>query len=268
MWVEKLIKFLHQKSLGNREDIIELMRKMYLEVDREKLTMGMLLASFGLGVVVFLAVWPNIFFGFVLGSAVTIAGWSLPKRFMEIQFEKRCDTIVNQMVDALTIMSNGVKSNLTVQQCIDRVIDNLSGPIVQEFRMIKEEMKVGRPLSEALTNFGERVARQDVAMFVTSVNILEETGGKLSETFDTITETIRERQKLEKKIAAMMASGKTQAAIVTMIPFVLIGLFAAMDPEYIKPLFTKPLGWFALVIMLGLQITGGVVMKKIVTIKV
>ena len=66
----------------------------------------------------------------------------------------------------------------------------------------------------------------------------------------------------------MMASGKTQAAIVTMIPFVLIGLFAAMDPEYIKPLFTKPLGWFALVIMLGLQITGGVVMKKIVTIKV
>jgi tight adherence protein B len=59
-----------------------------------------------------------------------------------------------------------------------------------------------------------------------------------------------------------------QAIIITLVPFVLIGLFLMIDPNYIMPLFTKPLGWFFLTMMISLQIIGLVMMKKIVTIKV
>jgi tight adherence protein B len=103
---------------------------------------------------------------------------------------------------------------------------------------------------------------------VTGVNILKETGGNLAETFTTIVLVIRERQKIEKKIKAMTAQGMAQAVIITLVPFILIGVFLAVDPDYIKPLFTRPLGWFALALMLGLQVIGGYMMKKTVTIKV
>jgi tight adherence protein B len=100
------------------------------------------------------------------------------------------------------------------------------------------------------------------------VVILKETGGNMAETFQTIVSTVRERQKVEKKIEAMTAQGNMQAIIVTMVPVILLIVFLALDPNYVMPLFTKPLGWVCLAMIVSLQIIGLVVMKKIVTIKV
>lgn len=144
----------------------------------------------------------------------------------------------------------------------------MTGPIAQEYTLVLNKIRLGMSVEEALNEMGDRVPRQDVQMFVTAVNILKETGGNLSETFSTIVMTIRERQKVEKKIQAMTAQGLMQAVIITLVPFVLLIIFLVIDPNYVKPLFSTPLGWIALAIMLGLQVIGGVMMKKIVTIRV
>lgn len=265
---DKIIALLHRKSLGNREEIVRLMDLMFVEVDSKRITIAMLLVSFGLGALAFLAVWPNVMIGLVLGSVVTMLGWSIPKTVVTNMWEKRCNRFTDQMVDGLTIMSNGVKAGLSITQSMERVVENMKGPISQEFNLVLNKQRLGMSLEEAFSELGERVPRQDVQMFVTAVNILKETGGNLAETFSTIVTVIRERQKIEKKIQAMTAQGIMQAVIITLVPFILLGVFLVMDPNYVKPLFGKPLGWFALVLMLGLQVIGGVMMKKIVTIKV
>ena len=265
---ERIIDQLQKRSLGNREEVFRLMDMMFVDVDKKKVTWLMFLLSFGLGVLVFLAFWPSVIAGIIVGSAVTIAGWSIPKNVMRGLWEKRCNRFVDQMVDGLTIMSNGVKSGLSITQSMERVVTNLSGPIAQEFSLVLNKIRLGMSVEDALNELGERIPRQDVQMFVTAVNILKETGGNLAETFATIVTTIRERQKVEKKIQAMTAQGLMQAVIITLVPFVLLVVFLVIDPNYVKPLFTTPLGWIALAIMLTLQVIGGVMMKKIVTIKV
>jgi tight adherence protein B len=172
------------------------------------------------------------------------------------------------MVDGMTIMANGVKSGLSITQSMERVVANMNGPLPQEFTLVLNQIRLGRSVEEALIEFGERIPRADVQMFVTAVNILKETGGNLAETFTTIVTTVRERQKVEKKIEAMTSQGTMQAIIVTLVPFALLVLFLVVDPTFVMPLFTKPLGWFALFMMIGLQVMGGVMMKKVVTIKV
>lgn len=268
LWIDKILFFLYDKSLGSREEIIDLMDKMFVEVDKQKITMLMLLGSFGVGAIVFLALWPSVIPGLFLGASVTVVGWVVPKLIIKNLWEKRCSKVVQQMVDGMTIMANGIKSGLSPQQSLERVVDNMGGPIAQEFKLVLNKMRLGLSLEESLNEFYERIPRDDVQMFVNSVNILSETGGNLAETFSTIAYTIRERQKIERKIEAMTASAVTQGIIITCVPFVIIGVFAVLDPDYIAPLFTKPLGWFALVLMLSLQIIGGLSMRKIVTIKV
>lgn len=265
---ERIINFLHEKSLGSREEVLRLLDLMFIETDQRRVTIGMLLISFGFGSLVFLAVWPNIVLGALLGSVVTVLGWSAPKVLVTSMWEKRCTRFTDQMVDGLTIMANGVKAGLSVTQAMERVCANMGGPIAQEFNLVLNKQRLGMSLEEALTELADRIPRQDVQMFVTGVNILKETGGNLAETFATTVTVIRERQKIEKKIRAMTAQGRMQAMIITMVPFVLMGIFFAMDPDYIMPLFTRPLGWVALLIMVSLQVIGGVVMKKVVTIKV
>lgn len=265
---DRIIAKIHDRSIGSREEVLRLMDMMFVETDRRKVTILMFLLSFGLGSLVFLVFWPSIIIGLVFGLAVTFVGWSIPKNVMQGLWEKRCNRFVDQMVDGLTIMANGVKSGLGLTQSMERVVSNLSGPIAQEFSLVLNKIRLGMSVEDALNELGDRIPRQDVQMFVTAVNILKETGGNLAETFSTIVITIRERQKVEKKIQAMTAQGLMQAVIITLVPFVLLIIFLVIDPNYVKPLFTTPLGVVALIIMLGLQVIGGVTMKKIVTIKV
>ncbi len=265
---ERISAWIKQRTLSKREEILRYFELMFVEVEEKKLTQILFGASFGLGFLFFVALWPHYIPAFLVSAAVTISMWSLPAIFVKQMYEKRCKRLTDQMVDGMTLMSNGIKAGLSVQQCMERVGENMDPPISQEFQLVLSQIRLGRSMSDALAELAVRVPMPEVQMFVLSTQILSETGGNLAETFSTIVDTVRERQKVEKKIEAMTAMGVTQGAIITAVPFVLLIIFYFVDPQYVRPLFTTALGLIALVIMLALQIIGGIMIKKIVTIKV
>lgn len=266
--IEKWLQLLHQKSLGNLDYVLQKLDLMFVETDKKKVTYSMWALSFGLGFLVFLVLWPSFIVGILFGGAVTVLGWQIPRWLVDSLFEKRCAKFVDQMVDAMTIMSNGVKSGLSAPQAMERVVENMSNPISQEFALVLSQTRLGVSLEEALNSLGTRIPRADVQMFVVAINILKETGGNMAETFATITETIRERQKIQKKIEALTAQGITQGIILTMVPFVLMIIFFFIDPEFIKPLFNTTLGLVFLFFVFFLQVIGGLVIRKMVKIEV
>ena len=268
MYSDRVLTFLHSKSLGQREEVLRLLDLMFVDTTRKQVTILMLLLSFGLGLVVFLAFLPEVLPGLIVGAMVTIAGWSVPMAVVRYLYDKRCSLFVDQMVDGLTIMANGISSGLGVTQAMERVVENLGNPISQEFGLVLSQIRLGRTVEEALIELGDRVPTPDVQMFVTAINILKETGGNLAETFTTIVLTIRERQKIEKKIQAMTAQGLMQGIIITLVPIALILVFLMVDANYVRPLFTTTFGLIILFVMFGLQIIGGLTIRKIVKIKV
>lgn len=268
MMNERALGWLHKRSLGQREEVMLYLERMFVETTRKKVTLAMVSTSFGLGAIMFILMWPHLLLGIVVGGGVTIGLWSVPKIFVKSLYERRCTAFVNQMVDAMTLMSNGIKAGLSVQQCMERVVENMPNPISQEFGLVLSQMRIGRSMNESLNELGMRIPKPDVQMFVTSVNILNETGGNLGETFSTITYTIRERQKVEKKIEALTAQGITQGVIISLVPFFLMGVFYVIDPNYVTPLFSTALGLVALMIIITLQVIGGLMIRKIVKIQV
>jgi len=185
-----------------------------------------------------------------------------------IHSNKHCNQVVLQMGEALIVMCNSLKVGLGLTQAMERVVEGYSGPLAKEFQLVLNKVRLGQSIEEALTELGNRIQKPDVDMLVSAINILKETGGNLAETFFVMAETIRERQKMEKKIQALTAQGVMQARIISAIPFVLLAVFYFMDKEYIAPLLFKPLGWVCLTIVFVLVITGAFVMKKMVEIKV
>ncbi len=268
IWADKIFTKVYAKSISRKSQIILHMKLLGMEVDEKKVTRLLLITTFGLGFLFFILCLPNIAMASFFGLSMGIAGFQVVPMIYKHLYEKKCTQFVDQMVDALTIMGNGIKSGSNPQQSMQRVVDIMANPIKSEFAQVITQTQFGQSFEEALTDLGERIPRPDVQMFVTAINILKETGGNLSETFTTIVSTIRERQKLEKKISAMTAQGVMQGIIVTSIPFILGAVFFAVDPAYMKPMFNTTLGLVILAGMLGLQILGGVMIKKIVTIKV
>lgn len=268
VWADKIYSKVYAKSISKKTQVMLHMKLLGMEVDEKKVTRVLLMSTFGVGFLFFIMMWPQVSVGIFFGLSAAIAGFQIVPLIYKYLYEKRCNQFVDQMVDALTIMGNGIKSGSNPQQSMQRVVEIMANPIKSEFAQVITQTQFGQSFEEALTDLGERIPRPDVQMFVTAINILKETGGNLAETFTTIVSTIRERQKLEKKISAMTAQGIMQGIIVSAIPFILGAVFFAVDPAYMKPMFNTFIGLVLLAAMLGLQIIGGVMIKKIVTIKV
>jgi len=268
LYSQRVFDFIHSKTLGSRGEIMRLLDLMFVEVEEKKLTTILFLLSIGLGAIAFFALWPNLVAGAIIGGAVTVLGWSLPLMFVRAMYQSRCSRFTDQMIDGLTIMANGIKSGLSVPQAMERVVENLQNPISQEFNLVLSQLRLGRSVEEALTELGERIPKPDVQMFVTSINILKETGGNLAETFQTIVQTIRERQKIEKKIQAMTAQGIMQGIIISLVPIVIMIVFLVLDPKYVMPMFTTTLGLIMTFMMFAAIFIGGISIRKIVKINV
>ncbi len=265
---ERFLEWLRFQSVGTRDYIVERLALMFIEVQPTTVLLALFGMSFGLGAIVFVLLMPQIFPAVIISALVTFAGWKAPKPIVEMLYYRRVKKFTLQMIDALSLMSNGMKSGLSIVQSMGLVVQELPDPIRQEFSLVLSENKLGVSVEEAFNNLAKRIHSDDVEMFVTSVNILKETGGNLAETFDTITTTIRERIKLEQKIDAMTAMGRMQGWILLCVPGVL-GLFIYnSDPDFMKPLFTTPFGWTILMVVVGLELAAYFTISRIVKIDV
>ena len=265
---KRFLDWLRFQSLGTRDYIVETLSLMFIDIPPQKILLGLFGISFGLGTVVFLALLPYWIPGIIFGLVFAIVGWKAPKPIVNYIYRQRTKTFVLQMVDALALMSNGLKSGLSVVQSLGLVTQEMPNPIQQEFTMILNQNKLGVSLEEAFTNLSKRVRADDVEMFVTSVNILKETGGNLAETFDTIVQTIRDRIKVENKIQALTAQGLYQGVFVMAIPPVMGVYFYQTDPEFMAPMVTTGLGWVIIMVIFALEVIGFFVIMKIIKIDV
>ncbi len=266
--INPIFDWLSSKTFSNKEHILKRLELLFVETNEKKVTQFLIICSFAPASLIFLIFWPNILWGIGFSILGLIGGWKIPKILIDFMYERRCHMVADQMVDAMTLMANGIRSGLSVNQSMERVAQNMPSPISQEFNLVISQTKLGLSLEEALNNLGNRIPRPDIQMFVISVNILKETGGNMSETFQTIMETIRERTKVQKKIQALTAQGVMQGIIVSSVPFVLFIMFSIMDPSFIKPLLNTTIGWGILSIIIILQVIGAIIIRKMIKIEV
>lgn len=265
-----IFTWIENQTFGTRTYILEKLELLFMEVNPDRLTMILLFLSLGLGTL------SLIFFGFtvswVLGFFVAIImcviGFKIPKPFIDYLVERRMKEYQGQMVDALTLLANGLRAGLSVPQALGMVVDELPEPISQEFNLILQQNRVGVPLEECFENLVKRVPVEDNEMFVSSINILRETGGNLAEVFDTIVDVIRERVRLQQKIDTYTAQGMFQGMTLFAMPFAVGGIYAATDPESMVTVFTNPLGIIAVILAVVMDLVGLFVIFKIVKIKV
>lgn len=265
-----IFDWIEHNTLGTRTYILEKLELLFIEIEPQKITYLLLFLSVGLGSLTFtffalLGLWP---LGVVLAIILSFLGFKVPKPFVDFLVYKRIKAYQNQMVDALTLLANGIRAGLSVPQSIGMVADEMPNPISQEFSLMLQQNRIGVTLEECFENLAVRIPTEDNDMFVSGVNILRETGGNLAETFDTIVGVIRERIRLQQKIDTYTAQGMFQGMTIFAMPFAIGGLYAFMEPASMKPLFTTPLGLIILMAALILDIIGGVIILKIVRIRV
>lgn len=264
----RLLEWLRWQSIGNRDYIVETLQKMFIEISPNRVLLYMIATSVLPALFVFFVILPQIGPALMFASITGVGCWFIPKAVVNRMFQRRMELFNVQMIDGLSLMANGMKSGLSIVQAMAMVKEEMPNPLSQEFDFVLRQNQLGISVEEAFQNLAKRITSDDVNMFVTSIVILKETGGNLAETFETIVYTIRERIKVQQKIAAMVAQGVAQGVIIFSMPFGLGIVFYFSDPELVMPLFQSFWGWLIVLVILTLQFVGGFVILKVVQIKV
>ena len=148
------------------------------------------------------------------------------------------------------------------------VINDAPEPSRTEFQRVIADEQLGVPLEDAMSVVAIRMKNRDVEQVALVASLQRETGGNAAEVLERVIENIRERQAIRRLVRTLTAQGRLSRWIVSILPVGLLVFISAVNPSYMKPMFTHTSGKFMLGLGATMIVAGSLVIKKIVNIKV
>ncbi len=182
--------------------------------------------------------------------------------------ERRRRKFNDQLPEALATMSNALRAGFSISQAFDSVVEQGEKPMCEEFAILQQQLRIGMSFEDALESMSGRVGSDDLTLVTTAILISRRTGGNVTEIFDKISETIRGRMKIERKVRTLTAQGRLQGIIVSAMPFVLGLAMLALKPNMMIPFLMSWNGLCAVAAVIVLIIVGWLIIRKIIKIDV
>jgi len=245
-----------ETATGNLED-------MFLFIDPQQLFIANLVALVLAPLLAYMMTGDIIIALVIFALLIIIPLWAYKKmrRNRLRKFEK-------QLPDVLVMISGALASGSSLNMALQSVMLEQEAPISQEFMLFVREQRIGVEFDASLRNMERRIPLLDFAMFAAAMRISREVGGDLGEVLSTLADTLRRKSSMEGKIDALTAQGRMQGIVMTGLPLLLGGLLFLLEPDAMSKLFTTPMGWGVVSVIVVMEVLGYIFIKKITSIDV
>ena len=173
-----------------------------------------------------------------------------------------------QLPETIAIMSNALRAGFSISQAFDSVVEQGDRPTSEEFAILQQQLKLGMSFEEALESMSGRVGSDDLTLVTTAILIARRTGGNVIEIFDRISETIRGRMRVKRKIRSLTAQGRLQGIVVSLMPLFLCLVMTLVRPDLMVPFLASAAGLAALVATTALIAAGWLMIRRIINIDI
>ena len=219
-------------------------------------------------VATFLAMWllamlgGSLLFG-LLGLGVPFVARALIRR----KVDRRRADFSEQLPDNLQVLASALRAGHSLVGALSVVVEDAAEPSRSEFRRVIADEQLGVSLEDALDVVARRMANRDIQQVGLVAALQHETGGNMAEVLDRVTETIRERFEIRRIVQTLTAQGRMSRWVVSLLPVILLATISVLNPTYVEPLYQETFGRVLLAVAAVMLVTGSLVIKKIVDIK-
>lgn len=173
-----------------------------------------------------------------------------------------------QLPDNLQVVAASMRAGQTFVGALRTVVEDAPNPSKRELRRVVTDEALGVPLAEAMNQVTERMRSDDFKNVAIVASLQRETGGNTAEVVELVAETVRERIEIRRMVRGLTAQGRLSGGVLSLLPVGLLMMISLINPAYVHPLFHTTPGLIGLGVGLTLVVAGGLVMRKIVDIKV
>lgn len=228
----------------------------------------LVLSCAAIGIVVWLVMALAVHQSLLLSGLAGACFTAVPFLYVGYRRSKRLGKFERQLPEALDSITRALRAGHALSSALQMVGDEMADPIAGEFRIVHDEVNFGVALQQALTNMSDRVPLTDLRYFIVSVLIQRESGGNLTEVLNNLSRLIRERLKLMSKVKILSSEGRLSGWILGIMPFALAGAMYLVNPGFMAPLWTDPVGISIIKYMLILMAFGVLILRNIIKIRV
>ena len=237
--------------------------KQFLKIKVQYLILGPAASGVFLGIVS-LNIWGFLFCTF-MGAYI---GIKLPEWVLNIVRYRRGRRVEGQLMDAMILMSNALKSGLDIVQGFELVQRDLVPPISEEYGLVIKNYSLGTSFEDALSGMEKRVESRLLSYMIKAIIIQRSVGGNMTKIFDRIVDNIREEGKLEEKAQAMTAQQRIQALVVGFMPWAMLVLMWLFQPDVMSAYYFSPLGMITIIFCVIWMSIGMGIVRKLADIQV
>jgi tight adherence protein B len=220
--------------------------------------------SFAILVFLLLAVIVGPLTGLVAGVAVLLA----PFAYLNRRVSSRHLRFERQLPDTLTLLASSLRAGFSLMQGLEAVAQEISDPMQKELQRVFTEVRLGRPVEDALGDAADRMDSNDLRWTVMAIKIQREVGGNLAVLLDTVADTMVKRERIRRELRALTAEGRLSAIVLSLVSPLLLLAILALQPSYLKPLWHEAWGIAGLITAGVLSLVGWFWLRRIVDIEV
>ena len=132
-------------------------------------------------------------------------GAMMPLSFFRSVIRKRQERIVMQLPSFLDLLSISVQAGLSFDAAVDRIVKHSEGPLIDEFRRMQRDLRLGLSKRDSLKQMAERCDVEEVHLFTTSIIQADKLGTSMGKTLVDQADNMRDRYQQYIKAKALKA---------------------------------------------------------------
>ncbi|WP_170397402.1 type II secretion system F family protein [Ruegeria arenilitoris] len=251
---------------GEKPSLIARFRRLLVQAGLTISPIWVVLAATCLAMAAFVAISRFLAPEIAAALSVLLAGL-LPLLALIAMKDTRAKKLTKQLPDALELMARGLKVGHPVAVTVGNVATDLPDPIGSEFGIIQDQINYGDDVATAFQDFAKRVGTEDANYLAVSIGIQHGTGGNLARVLSILSQVIRDRQTMQKKIKAISAEGRLSSLILTVLPVFIYFSIEMSTPSFYGDVRNDPLFPYFASAIVGLTIAQGLILKRLVKFK-
>ena len=217
-----------------------------------------------------------IFYQKVIVSALfALFAVKYPKMKKKQIIEARQKKLSLQFKDMLYSLSSAVGAGNSVESAVSVALEDMKQQyndpkvfIIQELELMRVRLQMNRTIEEVFNDFAERSHIEDVQTFANIFQIAKRTGGNLIDIIRNTTQIIADKIEISQEIDTMLSGQQMEQKVLTVMPFALVLFLTKSSGDFMKPIFTTPIGFVIATVSLVVILVANIWSKKIASIKI
>jgi tight adherence protein B len=177
------------------------------------------------------------------------------------QQRRLVNQLFRQLPDTIQLVTSTVRSGLPVHEAFRTISREMPQPTAGQFAIVCSELNLGRPPEEALEEVYRRTQVAEYGMFAVTLGVQMKSGGRLSETLQTLGDTVRQRVALAARAKALAGEVIFSSRALTCAALIVGGLLYLINPQTVDQLFYDPIGRMLLAYAIASVIMGALVIR-------